>query len=154
MTVTIERATPDDAEALVRVQVAAFHDDARRYPGVALGGPPGYESIDVMRAKIRDDECYKLVHAGQIVGGLVIFDQGDGHYHLDVLFVDPAFHNLGFGTQAMRFIEQTYPAKKWTLDTPTYATRNQHFYEKFGYAKTGEFPADDIVLIAYEKQLG
>jgi len=154
MNVTIERATPADAEALVKVQIAAFHDDTRLYPGVGLGGPPGYDSVAVMLQKIQDDECYKIVYDGHIVGGIVVFDQGEGHFHLDVIDVDPAYHNRGIGSQAMQFLEQTYPAQKWTLHTPGYALRNQHFYEKFGYVKVGEELYDGFLLFAYEKQLG
>jgi GNAT superfamily N-acetyltransferase len=150
---TIERARLEDAEALVRVQVAAFHDDARLYPGVALGGPPGYDSVATMLLKIDKDESYKLVYEGEIVGGLVVYDYGEGHFHLDVIFVDPAYQGHGFGTQAIQFIERTYPATKWTLDTPTYALRNQHFYEKFGYLRMGEADLGDVRLIAYEKRL-
>lgn len=152
MSLVIERATPQDAATLVRVQIAAFHDDARLYPGVGESGPPGYDSVEVMESKIREHECYKLVYDGQIVGGLVLFDQGAGHLHLDLLFVDPRFHNRGFGTQAMLFVERTYSATRWTLDTPTYAVRNQHFYEKFGYRRVGETDHGHIVLIAYEKR--
>ena len=43
MSISIIRALPADAETLVRVQVAAFHYDSVLYPGVELGGPPGYE---------------------------------------------------------------------------------------------------------------
>lgn len=153
MNVTFERATPDDAEALVRVQMAAFHSDSRTYPGVAVGGPPGYDSVRVMLEKIHEDETYKIVVDGQIVGGIVIFDLGQGHFHLDVIDLDPAYHNRGIGTQAMQFIERTCPATKWTLDTPDWAVRNQHFYEKFGYVKVGAEPVEDFILIAYEKRV-
>jgi GNAT superfamily N-acetyltransferase len=135
------------------VQIAAFHDDARLYPGVEIGGPPGYDSVEVMRQKIQTDECYKIVYEGQIIGGIIVFDQGQGHFHLDVIDIDPAYHNRGIGTLAMQFIERTYPATKWTLDTPTYAVRNQHFYEKFGYVMVGEAAHDGITLIAYEKRV-
>jgi len=153
MDITFERATPEDAEALVRVQIAAFHNDAEIYPGVALGGPPGYDSVDSVFQMIAEDDYYKIIADGQIAGGIVVLDRGAGHMHLDVLYVDPAAHNRGIGTQAMHFIERTYPATKWTLDTPLYATRNHHFYEKFGYVRVGEHPADDIILIAYEKYI-
>ena len=146
---------PADAEALVKVQIAAFHDDARLYPGVELGGPPGYDSVEVMLRKIREDKCYKIVYDGQIIGGIIVVDQGQGHFHLDVLDVDPAYHNRGIGTQAMQFIERTYPAAQiWTLNTPGYALRNQHFYEKFGYVKVGEAPFEDFILFDYEKKIG
>ncbi len=156
MDVTIDRAVPADAPALTAAAVAAFHDDARLY-GVPLGGPPGYDLVDHMLALIEDadTDCYKIAHEGQIVGGITVYKMGDGHFHLDMLFVQPDYHNRGVGTQVMQFVEQTYPARKWSLDTPAYAVRNQHFYEKFGYVKVNEFmPEDDpILLFAYEKQV-
>jgi ribosomal protein S18 acetylase RimI-like enzyme len=154
MNVTCERATPADAEALVKVQIAAFHDDARLYPGVELGGPPGYDSVEVMLRKIREDEVYKIVHDGLFIGGIIVVDEGQGLFHLDVLDVDPAYHNHGVGTQAMQFLERAYTAKKWTLDTPGYALRNQHFYEKLGFVKIAENNYDGFILLAYEKQIG
>jgi GNAT superfamily N-acetyltransferase len=93
--------------------------------------------------------------AGQIIGGMVVFNQGHGHFHLDLLFIDPEYHNRGIGTRAMQFIEQTYPAAvQWSLDTPIWAIRNQHFYEKFGYVKVKEEELPGITLIGYEKRLG
>ncbi len=37
------------------------------------------------------------------------------------------------------------------LDTPSYAVRNHHFYEKLGYVKVGEDARDGSSLIAYQK---
>lgn len=153
MEINFERATPEDAEALVKVEVAAFHSDTPIY-GVPLGGPPGYESVDMMLEKIAEAEAFKIVADGQIVGGIVLYIH-DEDYHLDLLFIDPAYHNLGIGTRAMQFLEATYPAAtRWTLDTPQYAVRNQHFYEKFGYRKVSEQTFEDgFVLLAYEKKV-
>ena len=153
MNVTFERAAPDDAEALVKAQIAAFHYDEVLYPGVGESGPPGYDSVDLALKRMQQDEFYKIVVDGQIVGGMILFSKGEGHWHLDLLNIVPEYHNRGIGTRAMQFIEQTYAATKWTLDTPTYATRNQHFYEKLGYVKVGEKEYPDITLIAYEKQV-
>ena len=155
MQITIERATPDDAAALVKTQIAAFHYDAVIYPGVEIGGPPGYDSVDAMLKNIWEAECYKISAdgVGECIGGMVLFEKAPGHYHLDLIFLDPAYHNQGIGTQAMQFIEAVYPAAtRWTLDTPVYAVRNHHFYEKFGYVKVGEHHDGDVPLIAYEKK--
>jgi ribosomal protein S18 acetylase RimI-like enzyme len=153
MNIDFEQATPADAEALVEVQIAAFHDDARLHPGVPMGGPPGYDSVQRMLATIDRGECHKISLDGEIIGGIIVIDQGAGHFHLDVLVVDPAHHNQGIGTEAMAFIERTFPAKFWTLDTPTFATRNQHFYERLGFVRVGETVFTDITLIQYEKVL-
>ena len=152
LSITIERSVAADAPALTSVQIAAFHSDAQTYPEVGGGGPPGYDSVERTLEKIRSHECYTLRHAGQIIGGVVVFDWGQGHFHLDLLYVDPDLHNRGIGTRAVRFIERTYPATTWSLDTPSYAVRNQHFYEKLGYAKVGETVYPDITLFAYEKR--
>ena len=154
MTTTFERAQINDAEIMVEVQIAAFHHDSVMYPDVPLGGPPGYDSVAEMQHRIRTDECYKILDDGQIIGGIIVFIRGRGHYHLDIIFVDPTCHNRGIGTQAMQFLEATYPARLWTLDTPVYAIRNQHFYEKLGYIKVRHFEVDGFALIAYEKRIG
>lgn len=151
MKITFEPATPDDAEALVRAQVAAFHDDARLYPGEPEDGPPGYDSVAVMLRKIGQGAVTMIVVDGQIVGDIIVYDEGEGTYLLDVLAIDPAYHNKGIGTLAMLHIEKVYPAKKWILDTPGYAVRNQHFYEKFGYVRVGEQQMEGFTLLAYEK---
>jgi ribosomal protein S18 acetylase RimI-like enzyme len=153
MNIDFELATPADAEDLVKVQIAAFHDDARLHPGVEIGGPPGYDSVEEMLTKIARGECHKVSLDGEIIGGTTVIDQGAGHFHLDVLVIDPAHHNQGIGTQAMEFIGRTFPATVWTLDTPTFATRNQHFYERLGFARVGETVFPDITLIQYEKRL-
>ena len=153
MNVTFERATAADVETLVKLQIAAFHDDARVYPGVALDGPPGYDSVEATLTKMSNEAYYKILADEQIVGGVGIFDVAEGVYHLDIIYIDPAYHNRGIGSQTIEFIERTYPAKKWTLDTPDYATRNHHFYEKFGYVMIGKEVLPDIVLRADEKNL-
>lgn len=153
MNVSFERATAADAEALVEAQIAAFHHDAVLQPGIAIGGPPGYDSVERTRAKIGEALCYKMVDAGQIMGGLVVWDMGQGRMHLDLIFIHPAYHNHGIGTRAIQFIEQTYPATRWTLNTPAWAIRNQHFYEKLGYVKVREESLPDITLFWYEKMI-
>ena len=154
LNISFEPATPDDAQALRDVQVASFHSDALNYPGIKESGPPGYDLVETVLHKLQESAYSKIVVDGQVVGGITVYDYGEGHFHLDLLYIDPAYHNLGIGTRAMQFIEQTYPATLWTLDTPTYATRNHHFYEKFGYVKVGERPEDeDITLIEYEKRM-
>lgn len=152
MNLTIERALPAEAAELVRVQIAAFHHDAVLYPGVVPDGPPGYDSVEVMQGKITGDDVYTLRADGVCVGGMAIFDHGAGHYHLDVIFIDPAYHSQGIGSRALAFLMHTYPARHWTLDTPQWSTRNHHFYEKHGFIRGEAFAAPDgTPLFAYEK---
>lgn len=153
MSVLFQRAEKHDVASLVTVAIAAFHHDSILYPEIKVGGPPGYDSPTVMHQKIVEDECYKIVEGERIIGGIVIFVNGNGYCHLDLIFISPEYQNRGIGTQAMRFIENTYPATRWTLDTPTWSIRNIHFYEKLGYVKVGESEDDDTTLIAFEKRI-
>ena len=153
MKITFKRVTAADAETLVKIQIATFHHDAHLYPGVEIGGPPGYDSVTHLLEQLPENDCYKIMKDGQRVGGIIVFDKGQGHFHLDLLYVDPEHHNRGIGTLAIQFIEGHYSANKWTLDTPNWALRNRHFYEKLGYVAVGENVEEDITLIAYEKNL-
>lgn len=150
--VTIKESKAEEAEELVRVQIASFHSDAVFYPDVEEGGPPGYDSVDLMRRKIAEDIAYTIRADGEIAGGLILFEKGAGHLHLDVIFVAPELHSKGIGSKAMAFLAETYPGVRWTLDTPVYAVRNHHFYEKFGFVR-GEttYEPDGFALYAYEK---
>jgi GNAT superfamily N-acetyltransferase len=151
--VSFEPAAVADAEALVAVQVAAFHSNGLAYPADWTGGPPGYDSVEDAVGKMTRDAYYKIVSDGRIIGGIVVFDRGQGHFHLDVIYVDPGRHGHGIGTQAMRFIERAHRASTWTLETPSWHVRNQRFYEKLGYVKVGETVYPDITLFAYEKRV-
>jgi GNAT superfamily N-acetyltransferase len=96
---------------------------------------------------------YKILDDKRIIGGFIVFNQGGGVCHLGRIYLDPDFQDRGIGGQAIEFIEKLFPAaKKWTLDTPSWAVRNHHFYEKHGYVKVGEQPlGPDMVLFLYEK---
>ncbi len=155
MQITFGRAAPADVETLVKAQIAAFHHDSVLYP-VELGGPPGYDSMERTLANVQQSEYHTIVCDGQIVGGIIAYDEGEGHVHLDLIYIVPEHQGFGIGSQAMQYLDQTYPhATRWTLDTPSWAVRNQHFYEKFGYVKVGEnyIEADAILLFAYERHI-
>jgi GNAT superfamily N-acetyltransferase len=153
MQITFQKPALDDAETLLDIQIRSFHSDAQLYPGVAEGGPPGYDSLDEVLNDMRRYPMVKILCDGQIVGGMVVIDHGGGHVHLGRIFIDPEYHNRGIGSASMHYLEQTWPATRYTLDTPAYAVRNHHFYEKFGFVRVGESHVDDIVLLEYEKRL-
>ena len=71
-----------------------------------------------------------------IIGGFIVFQNAFGDCELGRIFIDPVYQNRGIGTQAMAFMEQAFPeARRWTLGTPLWNLRTQHFYEKVGYAR-------------------
>ena len=142
-----ERMSESDIPELAGVMKRAFDDDAQKYLGQPEGGPDGYDNGDFFRKWVFGEAGgigWKNMLDGRITGAFILWDMPDGNNFLGNIFVDPAMQNLGIGTKAWQFIEETYPnAISWQLDTPTWATRNHHFYEKLGFVRTG-VEGDDV----------
>ena len=142
--IKIEKATLDDVVTLTEIQARTFQDDNKLKPsGCSMEGPPGYDSVDWNAERIGKTLYYKILLDGQIVGGIIVFDMGQGHYELGRIYVDPDVQNRGVGQQAVRQMFEAFPsAVKWTLGTPSWAIRNQHFYEKMGFVRIRETEVD------------
>jgi len=136
----IEKATLEDAVRLTETQTRTFQDDNKlKPPGCSMEGPPGYDSVDWNAGWIEKTSYFKILFDGQIVGGIIVFKLKEGYYELGRLWVDPDFQNQGIGQQAVRQMFDAFPeARKWTLGTPSWAIRNQHFYEKMGFVRVRE----------------
>jgi len=142
--IRVERATGADAARLTEIQKRVFEDDNKLKPaGCSMEGPPGYDSVAWNAQWIDKTPYYKILLDGRLVGGLIVFDMGQGHYELGRIWVDPALQNQGIGQQALALALQAFPdAVKWTLGTPSWAIRNQHFYEKMGFVRIRETEVD------------
>jgi GNAT superfamily N-acetyltransferase len=142
--IEVKRATPDDAITLTEIQARTFQDDNKhKPPGCSMAGPPGYDSVDWNARWIEGTPYYKIVCDGQIVGGIIVFDLGEGRYELGRIYVDTSHQNRGIGQQAVAHMFRAFPnATLWTVGTPSWATRNQHFYEKMGFVRVRETKVD------------
>ena len=133
--IRLEPATAADIESLMHMHAEAFVDDETQYGK----GPPGHRDLASHRDMLAKNIYLKVLSGAELAGGVVVVDEGGGHYYLDKLFIDPRFHNRGIGQLAMRQMEQAFPmATRWTLVTPYRNYRNHHFYEKMGYRKIAE----------------
>ena len=153
--IRFEKATQKDAKALTRVSRSTFEHDVN-YGAPDRGGPPGYDSEAWQRRMMRRGNYFKILAADEIIGGMIVFSAGGGHYELGRIFIHPDRQNQGIGVQALAFIEHAFlDAKRWTLNTPSWAERNHHFYEKLGYVKSGEHePLETpFLLFSYEKTI-
>ena len=140
----IERATSADAEGLTEIQIRTFEGDNKlKPPGCSMEGPPGYNSVDWNAEWIEKTPYYKILFDDLIVGGLILFELGERHFELGRIWVDPDLQNQGIGQQAVRLMFGAFPeVRKWTLGTPSWAIRNQHFYEKMGFVRVRETELD------------
>jgi GNAT superfamily N-acetyltransferase len=123
----------------------AFDDDAQKHLGLERGGPPGYDTGDFFRQWLfgyEETVGYKVLRAGQIIGGVIVWILPDAHNVVGTIFVDPDAQNQAVGTQIWQFVEARYPAaKSWRLTTPRWATKNHHFYAaKCGFVRVESDP--------------
>lgn len=147
-------AEPDDAGILTHICMGAFDDFSRKHGGNSEGdGPPGYDSVDYQIGKMREAPYLKILLNDEIVGGMLLIPKEPGHMMLGRIFINPDHQNKGIGTRAMEYIEETYPAEKWSLETPTYAPENHRFYERLGYVRKGIVPDIPEPLYLYEKHV-
>lgn len=135
--VTFEKARSGDTERLAEVSKLAFDYDIH-YGAPGPGGPPGYDSAEWQRRMMGFGDYYKIVEGKRIIGGIIILRKAVREYEVGRIYIEPEFQDQGFGTEAFQFLWDTYPlAKRWTLGTPGWNKRTQHFYKKVGFVEIG-----------------
>ena len=138
-----EEIVQADLPALTDVMTRAFDDDSQKHLGVEKGGPEGYDNGDFFRKWLfgyEESVGYKVVFENKVVGAMIVWILEHGTNILGTIFIDPRYQDRGLGTRAWQFVETTYPdAHSWTLETPSWAKKNHHFYEyKCGFTKVKE----------------
>jgi RimJ/RimL family protein N-acetyltransferase len=155
--IVLDHATVADVPLLTAAHAAAFAEDKALYGQ----GPAGCGDADWHQARLADHIYLVLRSAQQLIGGMLVEDQGNGHAYLHSFFIDPAHQGHGYGQQALRLLEQHFPhVVRWSLHTPHRSYRNHHLYEKIGYHKIGETRVTDapglvkdFVLFEYERHI-
>jgi len=79
---------------------------------------------------------------GKIVGVLVLHLGGSFDGYIQLIAVFPEFQSRGFGSQLIRFAEETIfrQSKNVFLCVSSFNDRAQKFYERLGYRRVGELP--------------
>lgn len=162
-----EVASAEDIPEITKVMTRAFDHDAQLHLNKEKGGPSGYDNGEFFQRWMVEEKKsigYKIINGDKIIGAFLIFVGVKGSNFegnsLGTIFIDPDYQNKGIGYQTWQYIEKTlYPdAKAWVLDTPSWATRNHHFYaKKCGFTKVAEAPfpeGDDAPgsLFIFEKR--
>jgi len=130
----IRRATPDDAEAIARVELRTFHHaygeivDPEFLAAMELG-----ERTNAWREALgRADRVVFVAEAeGRVVGYASVRDDGD----LRTLYVDPVAQGAGVGTRLLAEAEQ---AGARELEVFEANGHGRHFYEARGWHEAGQ----------------
>ena len=134
MDIQLTKAGTSDAPVLNAISKLAFDSDIE-IGAPSAGGPPGYMSLKYHMKMARSGHLFKLTENGLIVGGAILFQDGDT-LNISRIFVNPDHHRKGYGIRMMREIEALFPdIKTYTLDTPVWNARTNSFYLKLGYAE-------------------
>ena len=129
------KASTSDALILNCISKQSFDSDVE-VGAPSAGGPPGYMSLKFHMKMARSNHLYKLVDNGLIVGGAILFPDGNT-LNIGRIFVSPEHFHKGYGIYMMQTIEAMYPeVKTFTLDTPVWNSRTNSFYTKLGYTET------------------
>ena len=153
MAVHLKRAQLSDAEAMHRMQVAAFMPLLKKYRDTAIN--PACESVQRVREKIATSSYYFILLDGAAVGGIRVKLRADceGHKGISPLFVLPEYQGKGIGQRAILEAERLHGAHHWRLDTILEEPGNCHLYEKMGYHRVGgaQRVRPNMTIIDYEK---
>ena len=134
MTLQFMKAGTSDALVLNAISRLAFDSDTE-VGAPSAGGPPGYMSLKYHIKMAKSGHLFKLTQNGLILGGAVLFRNGDT-LNIGRIFIDPQYFRKGYGTCMMREIEALFPdARLFTLDTPAWNTRTNAFYTGLGYSE-------------------
>jgi GNAT superfamily N-acetyltransferase len=150
--IRLEVADPSDARILTSIQAEAFDHEADLFRMEKNRGPEGYDSVEATREEISSGGLYKILRGEEIIGGLIISIKGDGRARLHRIFIDPDHQDKGYGSTSFSLIEKMFPEVcLWELDTPSWAVRNQRFYEKIGFIHEGHTlePSSGSILYIY-----
>ena len=143
------RASEEDAEAIVGVQLRAFSIDV----DICGEGPPGYDSVDRQIQLMKSTIYYKIVDKDKIIGGFYIRPQGTGRYDVVRLFIDPPYQGKGIGTMALKFIETLFDDLEiLELEASGFREDNHTYYEHRGFVKVGKVMySEDGFSYKYQK---
>ncbi len=131
MTIEYRQAASEDANRLIDIYNAAFHDDHLRY-----GACPGYGlTKERMEASIRRHPKYIILCDNEPVGCVSYTKLDTGVYGVACLCVVPEFQGKGIGTHAIQFLKAHLDDwMRLTLVTPIDKKENVRFYtEKCGF---------------------
>lgn len=128
---TICRAEPKDAEAILALQKLAYQSEAKLYGDWSL--PPLTQSIDALLEEFAGCAILKAMSGEHIVGS-VRAKAALGVCAIGRLVVHPDFQGRGIGSRLLQEIEACFPdVSKYELFTGSRSEGNIRLYQRHGY---------------------
>ena len=146
----IERATLEDAPAILALQKLAYQSEARLYDDWTL--PPLTQTLEDLREEFSASVILKATEAGRLVGS-VRAREANGVCQVGRLIVHPELQGRGVGTMLLRQIEAEFPrARIFELFTGSRSEGNMRLYQRLGYLRSREkVLSPSVTLVFLEK---
>ena len=150
--VLISQAGQADAEAVWRLQRAAFRAEAELYSDERI--PPLMQTLDELAKEFASKICLKACDAdGRLVGAVRLQRQG-ATVLLGRLSVGPVCQRRGIGSALLRAAEDVWlDAGRIELFTGSRSVGNLRLYERHGYVRFREVVTPTVTLVYLEKTL-
>lgn len=147
----ISQATEEDLPAILRLQRAAFQEEAEY-----VGDPsikPMAQTLEELRAELSTSVILKYVRDGEIIGSVRGRLEDDTCY-ISRLVVDPKAWSQGIGRELMRAMEDHFRGVgRYELFTRADHRRTRPFYQKLGYTPfRTERHSDALTFVHLEKR--
>lgn len=144
---TIERALPQDAPAILALQRLAFQSEAALYNDWSI--PPLTQTLEALLEEFSAAIILKAIAEGQLVGS-VRARCHDGLCEVGRLIVHPAFQRRGIGSRLLTAIEDQFPAvTRFELFTGSRSESNLRLYQRAGYRITRTKSLSPAASITY-----
>jgi ribosomal protein S18 acetylase RimI-like enzyme len=148
--IEIKRASFDDAETLLHLQMHAYLSEAEIYNDYSI--PPLIQTLSEIKQEFSQQVFLNAIEEGKTVGSVRAYFENETAY-IGRLMVKPDSQNNGIGTRLMQAIEGHFRmADRYELFTGHRSVRNLYLYRKLGYCEFKRIPVNDsIILVFLEK---
>ena len=149
--IRIETASVEDANAILKVQKAAFIGQAKIYNNMKL--PPIIQNLKSIKSEFNNKTFLKVIFKKQIIAS-VRYQEKNKQVNIDRIVVIPEYQNQGIGSILLREIEKRNPnAISFQLFTGSKSKRNIHLYKKVGYETIGTQVTNQGIELLHMKKI-
>lgn len=155
MSVTIDRATEDDAEQILKLQYLCYQPEAEMRGDYTI--EPLTQPLSALRAEVRDG-CVLVARLGEeVVGSVRGTVDEDGTAHIARLIVHPRMQRHGLGGRLLAAIEERLAAERaaarYRLLAGHRNVGNLRLYRRLGYTPVaGDRNGRQPSLVTMEKE--
>jgi N-acetylglutamate synthase-like GNAT family acetyltransferase len=146
--VEIKRASVEDVETILHLQMHAYLSEAEIYNDYSL--PPLIQTLKEIKQEFSQQVFLKATEEdGNILGSVRAYLEKETAY-IRRLIVKPESQNKGIGTKLMQAVELHFKfADRYELFTGYKSARNLYLYQKLGYLEFKRTPVHDSFMMVF-----